>query len=67
MRALKTEEPAETQKFYDGERRWRRDEFQYVFVLNWNKKMTFQKFPLKGKWENFQFRKIKKCVLSFPK
>jgi len=34
VRASETEEPAETQKFYGGERHLRRDEFQYVFVLN---------------------------------
>jgi len=38
IRTLKTEELAETQKFYDGEECWKRHKFQYVFVLNWNKK-----------------------------
>lgn len=37
------------------------------FCTELEQKMTFQNFPLKGKWDNFQFRKIKRCVLSFPK
>lgn len=65
-KTLKTEELAETQKFYDGELCLRRHEFQYVFVLNWNKKWHFKIFHSKEN-ENFKFRKMGKHCLSFPK
>lgn len=37
------------------------------FCTELEQKVTFQNFPLKGKWENFKFRKMGKHGLSFPK